>query len=200
MKNHFLVFGFFAAGIFLLGCKPEAAESADADDAAAPAMTHQDSVKRGEYLVTIMGCEDCHSPKIFTKEGMMLFDSTRMLSGHPAADPLPKITDKAMIVPGQWLLFGPDLTSYVGPWGTSFSANLTPDPSGLGDWNIDQFKRAFQHGKYKGMDNGRPIMPPMPWQNFAHASNEDVHMIWTFLRSIKPISNVVPAYIPPGQK
>ncbi len=201
MKNHLLVFGFFAAGVLAAGCKPEASTSEEAEHltAAAPTMTHQDSVSRGQYLTTIMGCNDCHTPKKFTKEGRMQLDSTRLLSGHPADEKTPGISDKKMIAPGQWYLASSGLTSWVGPWGQSFTANLTPDPTGIGEWTIDQFKKAFQGGKFHGLDNSRPIMPPMPWEMYAHANAEDVSMIWTYLHSLKPVSNVVPAYIPPGK-
>jgi hypothetical protein len=54
------------------------------------------------------------------------------------------------------------LTSWVGPWGTSYAANLTPDKTGIGNWSEEQFMKAIREGKYKGMDGTRPIMPPMP--------------------------------------
>ena len=53
-------------------------------------------------------------------------------------------------------------------------------------------------GKYKGMENSRPLMPPMPWQSFAHLSNEDLKSIYDYLKSIPPIENVVPSYRPPS--
>ncbi|HJW27673.1 MAG TPA: hypothetical protein VJ508_00310, partial [Saprospiraceae bacterium] len=181
-------------------CKPQPAETTTtpAEPAAPPAMTKQDSVKRGEYLVAIMGCNDCHSPKIFTKEGQMLFDTSRLLSGHPAGSPMPTLAKKSSTMPQEGIVFGGDLTSYVGPWGTSYSANLTPDVTGIGDWTFEMFRKAFTEGKFNGVDGGRPIMPPMPWQGFAHINNDDIHMIWTYLRSLKPVSNKVPAYTPPA--
>ncbi len=45
-------------------------------------------IKKGEYLVTISGCNDCHSPKIFTSEGPVP-DAKRLMSGHPANAKLP---------------------------------------------------------------------------------------------------------------
>jgi hypothetical protein len=198
MKSLYLLFGLCLAGVLIFSCKPEA-EDADDHGEAVVAMTRQDSIDRGEYLVTIMGCHDCHSPKIFTPDGRMMFDSTRLLSGHPADEILPKITDKAMVKPGQWILMGPNVTAFVGPWGTSFAANLTPDPSGIGSWTFDQFKKAFAEGKFKGMDNGRPVMPPMPWEMFSRVEPGDMYSIWLYLNTLPQIQNVVPAYIPPGQ-
>jgi hypothetical protein len=203
MKNQTLVVFLLCASVYIMGCKPEATEAPPAAVAtaapAAPVMTKQDSVKRGEYLVMMMGCHDCHSPKIFTQTGEMMFDTTRLLSGHPAGAPDPTLGKKGSTAPPEGIVFGGDLTSYIGPWGHSYSANLTPDVTGLGEWSFDMFKKAFTEGKFNGLDNGRPIMPPMPWQNFRHVNNEDIHMIWTFLRSLKPISNKVHDYTPPGK-
>lgn len=202
MKNQSLLVLLLCACVYVLGCKPQAADTtaASTEEAPPPGMTKQDSIHRGLYLVTIMGCNDCHSPKIFTQAGEMLFDTTRLLSGHPAGDPDPSLGKKGSTTPQEGIVAGIDFTSYVGPWGRSFAANLTPDVTGLGQWTFDMFRKAFQEGKFHGIDNGRPIMPPMPWQNFAQANNEDVHMIWTYLRSVKPISNKVPEYIPPMKK
>jgi hypothetical protein len=200
MKNQTLLVFLLCACVYFLGCKPKAAEPIEvAKTEEAPVMTKQDSVKRGEYLVMMMGCHDCHSPKIFTQTGEMMFDSTRLLSGHPAGSPDPSLGKKGSTMPQEGIVFGGDLTSYIGPWGHSYSANLTPDVTGLGEWTFEMFKKAFTEGKYNGLDSGRPIMPPMPWQNFRHINNDDIHMIWTFLRSLKPVSNIVPPYTPPGK-
>ncbi len=43
------------------------------------------------------------------------------------------------------------------------------------------------------------IMPPMPWQTYAAINDEDLANLWQYLRSIKPVKNVVPAYVPPTQ-
>jgi len=200
MKNQTLLVFLLCACVYVLGCKPEAAETTAATATEeVPAMTKQDSVKRGEYLVTIMGCNDCHSPKIFTQTGEMHFDSTRLLSGNPAGSPDPTLGKKGSTMPQEGIVMSGDLTSFVGPWGHSYAYNLTPDVTGLGDWTFDMFRKAFTEGKFNGVDGGRPIMPPMPWQNFSHIHNEDIHMIWMYLRSLPPISNMVHAYMPPSK-
>jgi mono/diheme cytochrome c family protein len=124
---------------------------------AAPALSQQELIKRGEYLMTIGACHDCHSPKIMTPEGPMP-DPTRLLSGHPK-------DEKIAAIEGQenWILFSENLTAFVGPWGVSFSANLTPDDTGTGNWTFEQFKTALRKGKYKGLETGRDLLPPMPW-------------------------------------
>jgi hypothetical protein len=44
----------------------------------------------------------------------------------------------------------------------------------------------------------RDILPPMPWQDFAQLSDEDLKAIWTYLGTIPAISNHVPDPIPPA--
>lgn len=148
-------------------------------------------VQRGEYLVTVGLCDDCHSPKVMTPEGPVV-DSTRRLSGHPAAEPLPAITDAQMAAPGNWILFSPGLTAAVGPWGTTYAANLTPDDTGTGPWTFDQFRKAIREGKSKGLDGTRPLQPPMPWYNISHMRDEDLRAVFAFLKSLPPVKNAVP--------
>ncbi len=146
-------------------------------------------IKRGEYLVTIMGCDDCHSPKIMGAQGPEL-DMQKRLSGYPAERPLPKA--EANAINNRWMLFSEDLTAAVGPWGVSFSANITSDSTGIGNWSEEQFKKAVTQGKYKGLDSARMLLPPMPWPNYRNLKDEDLKAIFAFLKSTKPIRNVVP--------
>jgi hypothetical protein len=199
MKNLFLLASLLLIGTYVISCKPQVTEPVAVNDAIpTPVLTKQDSIKQGEYLSHIMGCNDCHTPKKMTAQGPTL-DMDRLLSGHPAKETLPAITDKKMIGPGQWVLFSLGQTAAVGPWGTSFAANLTPDETGLGAWTFENFEQAIRQGKFKGIDGGRMIMPPMPWQNYAAINDEDLHNLWVYLKSIKPVKNVVPAYIPPAE-
>ena len=89
-------------------------------------------------------------------------------------------------------MFNEDLTSAAGPWGVSFSANITSDSTGLGNWTEAQFFKALREGKFKGLDQSRPLLPPMPWQNLKHLTDEDIRSIFAFLKSTKPVKNVVP--------
>ena len=159
-------------------------------------LQQEDLVKRGEYLVSSIGCGDCHSPKKFSNLGPEEIPDLK-LSGYPEDAKLPPI-DKANLKNG-WMLFTPDLTAAVGPWGVSFAANLTSDDTGIGNWSFDQFKTAMREGKYKGMKNGRDLLPPMPWPNFAHLNDEDLKAIYTYLKSTEPVENVVPAPITPDK-
>jgi hypothetical protein len=158
----------------------------------------EELVARGQYLTTVSGCNDCHSPKKFTATGMQL-DSTRLLSGHPAGTPLAPV-DAAAVKPGYWIQMAPDLTAFVGPWGMSYAANLTPDSAtGTGAWTEEEFIKTLRTGRHLGQENGRPIMPPMPWEFIGKMTEEDLRSIYTYLRTIPPISNRVPAPAPPNQ-
>lgn len=152
--------------------------------------------ERGEYLITVGGCHDCHSPKILTAQGPMP-DSTRLLSGHPQGLEIPPI-DPDQVGPGKWILFNDHLTCAVGPWGVSFAANLTPDEeTGTGAWPEEMFIQALRTGKHLG--SGRPILPPMPWQNLVGATEDDLKAMYAYLQSIPPIRNRVPDPIPPDK-
>lgn len=155
------------------------------------------SLQRGEYLVNIIGCNDCHTPKVMTPNGPMP-DPSRLLSGHSSQQGIANINDLSVL--DHYALFSQDLTATIGPWGTSFASNLTPDPTGLGNWTYENFQRVFREGKFKGLENGRPILPPMPWQNFRNITDQDLTDIWTYLQSIPPVKNIVPTAIPPQDK
>jgi hypothetical protein len=150
--------------------------------------TQTELADRGKYLVSIMGCHDCHSPKKMTPEGP-LPDPERLLSGHPANEPIAKIDKKAT---QDWVLFSMGLTAAKGPWGMSFAGNLTPDDTGIGNWTFENFEKAMRKGKFKGLDGSRSLLPPMPWQMLANTSDEDTKAIFAYLKSLKPVKNLVP--------
>jgi hypothetical protein len=156
----------------------------------------KDMLKRGEYLVTSIGCWDCHSPKKMGKAGFEEIKGLE-LSGYREGSELPPL-DKTNLKNG-WMMFNSDLTATVGPWGVSFAANITSDETGIGNWSLDQFMTAMRKGKYKGMENGRDLLPPMPWYNFANLTDKDLEAMYTYLQSTTPVENVVPAPIPPDK-
>ena len=126
-------------------------------------------IARGEYLVNhVAGCIDCHSKRDFTK-----------YSGP--------------VVPGSegggGMLFDPKF----GLPGMIYGKNITPDSAtGIGTWTEQQFFKAIREGKYLGLDNTRPLLPPMPWQEYRNASDDDLRAVFAFLKSTKPVRNVVP--------
>ena len=155
-------------------------------------MTNEEMVARGKYLVDFGGCNDCHSPKVMTNMGPVP-DTTKLLSGHPAGEPLGAID--TTVTSSKWMYTSMDLTAWAGPWGVSFGANITPDDqTGIGTWNEDIFFKAMREGKHMG--SGRPILPPMPWQSIGQLKDEDLRSVFAYLKSLKPISNKVSDPIP----
>lgn len=154
----------------------------------------ESSIERGKYLVEVMDCTSCHSPKIFTPNGPVP-DPSRLFGGYDASQPLLELSKQEMEVAKKWVLFYPDLTAAVGPWGVSFAGNISSSDTGIGTWSYEQFKRAITEGKFKGLENGRPLLPPMPWQAYGTLKDEDIKAIFDYLKSTKPVNNVVPAPI-----
>ncbi|WP_299708022.1 c-type cytochrome [uncultured Pontibacter sp.] len=155
---------------------------------------NQTLLKQGEHLVLIAGCHDCHTPKKMTDKGPVN-DMSRALSGHPANMPPPDVDRAEMEKKG--LAVTQTLTSWVGPWGISYSSNLTSDKTGIGNWTEKNFFLAIREGKHKGMENGRMLLPPMPWEMIANMTDEELRAVFAYLKSTKPINNVVPAAQPP---
>ena len=174
-----------ALSIVFFACK-----SNEASYLASGSISNDSLIRRGAYLVSIAGCDDCHSPKKMGPMGPEIIPELR-LSGYPATRPIQKADSN--VVKRGWAMLGADLTSAAGPWGMSFAANLTSDATGIGNWTEDQFRKAFTEGKWKGMDGNRMLMPPMPWQNFRKMDPMDVSAIFAFLKSTKPVENVEPS-------
>lgn len=167
--------------------------------------TPPDPLERGELLVTTLDCDTCHSPKLQGPDGIpvlgpggiLIPDSSRRLSGHPADAPYPTWSP-ADFQRHSITLASPALTAWAGPWGVSFAINLTPDKAtGLGEWTEEAFIQAIRSGKHQGQPNGRDILPPMPWFAYRHLPDEDLKAIWAYLRTLPPVENQVPLPVPP---
>ena len=148
--------------------------------------------ERGKYLVTLMVCNDCHTPFKMGPKGPEP-DMTRMLSGHPEQMKMPPPPKPV----GPWIVsIAATNTAFAGPWGVSYCPNLTPDKNtGLGIWTEDMFLKAMKTGKHMG--TSREIQPPMPWPWIGKATDEDLKAIFAYLQSIPPIANHVPDWEPP---
>lgn len=170
-----------------------ACTTGSASDKQKEAPTPEERVKRGEYLVSVIGCDDCHSPKRMGAHEPEIIPELR-LSGFNKRVSTPPV-DTAVITKG-WMLFAPDLTAAVGPWGMSFAANLTSDATGIGNWSEENFIRALREGKYKGIASNRNLLPPMPWFVYKNMTDEDLKSIFAYLKTIPPVENVVPAPVP----
>lgn len=174
-----------AAAVAILSAAP-AAE-------AARKSTMTSRVERGRYLVTAMMCNDCRTPWHVGPKGPEP-DMTRMLSGHPQNLKMPP----APAAQGPWIVsMAATNTAFAGPWGVSYAANLTPDQNtGLGIWREEDFVKAIRTGKHFGVS--REILPPMPWSFIRTLTDEDLKSVYAYLRTIPPVSNLVPDAEPPA--
>jgi mono/diheme cytochrome c family protein len=99
--------------------------------ASAPASAADSPVERGKYLVTVIGCGDCHTPGSFLGKP----DMSRMLGG----------SDVGFAIPGT---------------GVFVPSNLTPDKeTGLGNWTSQQIITALTTGVRPDGRTLAPIMP-----------------------------------------
>lgn len=133
-----------------------------------------DSVAYGQYLTTMASCSDCHTP-----------------------------SEKGEPLPGMKFAGG---MTFLTPWGTLHTANITPDEAtGIGKWSKEQFIRKFK--AYADSSILIPIKPPydetryqtiMPWSQYAGMTEDDLGAIFTYLRTVKPVSHKVTKYSPEG--
>jgi mono/diheme cytochrome c family protein len=177
--------GILAVACVLLAAGPLPAQAGGKADAKL--------IKRGQYLVSTVGCNDCHTPMKMGPKGPER-DMSRMLSGHPQDIALPP---SPLTAPGPWMaVVSGTMTAWSGPWGTSYTRNLTPDKeTGLGDWTVDNFIATLKTGRRMG--KGRPILPPMPIEATRNLTDDDLRAIFAYLQSIPPIKNKVPEPLPP---
>lgn len=111
--------------------------SKPAGTAAPAAASAEDKVARGKHLVTVLGCNDCHTPGTFYGAP----DMTRMLSGSELG--------------------------WSGPWGVSFPRNLTPDSTGLAAWSEDDIVRTIRTGVRPNGSALMPPMPWQAYANLT---------------------------------
>ena len=176
MQNKFIIIGlaFIVAAGTIIACNSSAANEKEQKP-----LSQEELVQRGSYLVNAVGCDDCHSPKKMGPNGPEVIPDLRF-SGYPSERPLQKVDTNS--VKNGWSMFGSDFTSTLGPWGISFAANI----------------KAIREGKSKGLEGNRDLLPPMPWFVYRNFSDEDIKAIFAYLKSTKPVKNVVPA--PKGWK
>jgi mono/diheme cytochrome c family protein len=94
-------------------------------------LAQETQVKRGQYLVTLGGCTDCHTPGYFFGKP----DMARFLGG----------SEVGFEIPGLGVFHGP---------------NLTPDrETGLGKWSTQEIANAVTKGQRPDGRILAPIMP-----------------------------------------
>ena len=86
-------------------------------------------------------------------------------------------------------------SAFRGPWGTSYAANITPDPeTGIGTWTDSEIVASI-HGARRG---GGRVLPPMPVDYYVKGIIEsDLNALLAYLRSLPARRNAVPAPEPP---
>lgn len=149
--------------------------------------------ERGERLVTLGGCNDCHTPLQMGPNGPER-DVSRRLSGHPEELSMPPAPE---LPPGPWrVAMGATMTAWSGPWGVSFTANLTPDKeTGIGAWTVQDFIATARSGRHMG--KGRLLLPPMPAEVLGAFTDDELTAMYSYLSSLPPVKNKVHAPLPP---
>ncbi len=194
-KLFFFSVSVLVAGFLLVQCSDTKTETLV--DAKTNYNGFDSQVEWGKHLVIVSACHDCHSPKKMTPQGMVI-DSSRLLAGHITGTPQPEVNKKE--AQGKGLIVTSDLTAWVGPWGTSYTANLTSDATGIGNWTEAQFMLAIREGKYKGLPGSRDLLPPMPWQMYRNFTDDELKALFAYLKTTDPVKNVVPPPLPPASK
>jgi Cytochrome c len=198
LQNWFHAFCLIGLAVIISGCErpapPPAPETPQAPQDQPMTKLEADPVQRGKYLVTALACNDCHTPFKMGANGPEP-DMSKMLSGHPESLTMPE-PPKLPDGPWQWIGSSTN-TAFSGPWGVTYSTNLTPDENtGIGIWDEEMFVNALRTGKHMG--TSRPLMPPMPWQAYSQLNDEDLKAIFAYLRTVPAIANRVPDYFPPA--
>ena len=186
MKLSMTLMGMFTAIAFMACKKEEPAPQAVAQTTANAAVAKLDpkaSIARGKYIVTTAGCHDCHTPLKMGANGPEP-DMTRALSGHPAALEMPPAPE---LPEGPWLVtVSATNTAWNGPWGTSFTANITSDKeTGIGSWTKENFVATIRNARHMGA--GRPVLPPMPAPVYANLTDEDLGAVFDYQQTVPAI-------------
>lgn len=101
---------------------------------------------------------------------------------------------------GDALLAGGNVLETVKPQMRVWVPNITSEPeTGIGRWSDDQVMRAIRDGVD---DEGKFLLPVMPFGSFRYMSDDDVRAVVAYLRSVpplrqthEPIKNEVPFFV-----
>ncbi|KHJ70127.1 alcohol dehydrogenase [Pantoea rodasii] len=127
--------------------------------------------------------------------------SDKILTSQP-----PTAADSAAIERGRYVAIASDCTAchtmpeskfplaggykISTPFGGIYASNITPDTeTGIGSWTERDFFRAVRHGKGK---EGEHLYPAMPYNAYVKLTDQDMHDLWMYMRSVKPIHYQVP--------
>lgn len=77
------------------------------------------------------------------------------------------------------------------PFGTLVAPNITPDrETGIGNWTEEDLRRTLREGIGRG---GKRLYPAMPYPAYTRMTDDDIRALWTYLRTLEPVSNAVEA-------
>ena len=132
-----------------------------------PQPSHPSSTpaERGKYLVTMAGCGTCHSPT--DAEGTPL--------------------------PGLGFAGGGVFSLLDQPGKLVFTANITPDPSGMAHYDEGLFHETMRTGQIPG----RMLNHIMPFSAFRKMTDEDISDIYSFLKTVPSVKHRVSNTGPP---
>ena len=75
------------------------------------------------------------------------------------------------------------------PFGNLVTPNITPDKNtGIGNYTAEDFRAAMKTGVAPG---GKRLYPAMPFPYYARMSDSDIDALWSYLRTVKPVSKSV---------
>jgi mono/diheme cytochrome c family protein len=134
-----------------------------------PKPDKKDWIAYGAYMTNASGCIECHTQ---VKDGQIIPE----------------------------LAFGGG-REFAFPDGSVVrSVNITPDKTGIGAWSEEQFVQRFK--MYADSAYVPPTVKPgefntiMPWIMYAQMEEDDLKAIYAYLKSMKPIENVVERFTP----
>ena len=140
-----------------------------------------DQIAHGKYIVSVAGCGDCHTPLKAEFQ-----DPTKW-----TPDQIKTIAFNADAALDKDKHFAGGRPFDLGPLGVLFTRNITPDQAtGIGSWTDDDIKLAVKTGVEKG---GRILFPVMPYHTYNGMADADVDAAIAYLRSVKAVSNKIPA-------
>ncbi|MDO8994719.1 c-type cytochrome [Daejeonella sp.] len=120
-------------------------------------------IERGKYLAnSVNACLDCHSKRDWTKTAGPVIEGTLGQGGE-------------------------EFNQEFGLPGKFFAKNITP--YALKDWTDGEIFRAITSGVNK---DGKALFPLMPHPNYGKSDREDIYSIIAYIRTLKPIENVIP--------
>lgn len=71
------------------------------------------------------------------------------------------------------------------PIGTVYTTNITPAPTGIGNYTFEDFDKAVRHGIGK---SGSSLYPAMPYPSYASVSDTDMHAMYAyFMHGVQPV-------------